>query len=256
MPRAETARRHAEETLRPGRDPPQRGQLLILLSSCVLVGFQRGTGYKNEGMLERHRRHAMSTRDDLLELERDAWRALSTDGETAARHYAQLLAEDVLMLLPGGLVIDDRKRSSTPCGASWDGFELTDERVLELDDRTAVVAYRATATDPTRTTKRCSTAPTCARTALGSWRCTSRRPARRPPATELGRGDQPSPSTAAGKVALVAGATRGVPSLRRRARRRRRVRLRDRPQQPPASIGDRPARDDRRDRGTGDRGRR
>jgi hypothetical protein len=31
-------------------------------------------------------------------------------------------------------------------GAPWDGVELADERVLELDDRTAVVAYRATAT--------------------------------------------------------------------------------------------------------------
>ena len=89
----------------------------------------------------------MSTRDDLLELERDSWRALSTDGETAARHYAKLLAEDVLMLLPGGLVIDDRQQViDSMRGASWDGFELTDERVLELDDRTAVVAYRATAT--------------------------------------------------------------------------------------------------------------
>jgi hypothetical protein len=69
----------------------------------------------------------MSTRDDLLELERDAWRARSTDGEAAATYYERMLAEKVLMLLPGGLV------------------ELSDEHVLELDDRTAVVAYRARA---------------------------------------------------------------------------------------------------------------
>ena len=88
----------------------------------------------------------MSTRDDLLELERDAWRALSADGETAARHYERILAEEVLMLLPGGLVIDDREQVvDSMRGAPWDHFELADERVLELDDRTAVVAYRATA---------------------------------------------------------------------------------------------------------------
>jgi hypothetical protein len=88
----------------------------------------------------------MSTRHDLLELEREAWRALSTDGETAAAHYEKLLADEVLMLLPGGLVIDDRQAViESMRGAPWDGFEITDERVLELDDRTAVVAYRATA---------------------------------------------------------------------------------------------------------------
>jgi hypothetical protein len=88
----------------------------------------------------------MSTRDDLLQLERDAWRALSADGETAASHYETVLAREVLMLLPGGLVIDDRQQViSSMRGAPWDGFELMDERVLELDDRTAVVAYRAKA---------------------------------------------------------------------------------------------------------------
>jgi hypothetical protein len=100
----------------------------------------------DEATLDHHRRYAMSTRHDLLELEREAWRALSTDGETAAGHYEKLLAEDVLMLLPGGLVIDDRQAViDSMLGAPWDRFEITDERVLELDDRIAVVAYRATA---------------------------------------------------------------------------------------------------------------
>ena len=88
----------------------------------------------------------MSVRDDLIELERESWRALSTDGDTAAGHYEALLADEVLMLLPGGLVIDDRRKVvDSMRGAHWDSFEITDERVLELDDRTAVVAYRATA---------------------------------------------------------------------------------------------------------------
>src|SRR4051794_24566936 len=88
----------------------------------------------------------MSTRDDLLELERDGWRALSSDGETAARHYETVLAEDVLMLLPGGLIIDDRQQViDSMRGAPWDSFDLADEHVLDLGDGTAVVAYRATA---------------------------------------------------------------------------------------------------------------
>jgi hypothetical protein len=88
----------------------------------------------------------MSTSEDLLQLERASWRALSADGETAARHYDQVLADDVLMLLPGGLVIDDRQEVIESLrGAPWDRFELADERVLELGGGTAVVAYRAMA---------------------------------------------------------------------------------------------------------------
>lgn len=88
----------------------------------------------------------MTTSDDLLDLEREGWQALSTDGEAAADYYARMLADDVLMLLPGGLVIDDRQQViDSMQGAPWDSFEVSEARVLELDDRTAVVAYRATA---------------------------------------------------------------------------------------------------------------
>ncbi len=88
----------------------------------------------------------MSKQDDLLEIERLSWRALSTDGSTAAAHYDEVLASDVLMLLPGGLLIDDRATViDSMRGAPWDDFDLTDERVLDLDDKSSVVAYRAKA---------------------------------------------------------------------------------------------------------------
>lgn len=88
----------------------------------------------------------MATRDELVELERESWRALATDGDAAAAHYEKVLADDVLMLLPDGLVIDDRQQAiDSMRGAPWEDFELTDERVLELDAGAAVVAYRATA---------------------------------------------------------------------------------------------------------------
>jgi hypothetical protein len=83
---------------------------------------------------------------DLLRLERAAWRALSADGESAAAFYDDVLASEVLMLLPGGLVIDDRSEVITSMrGAAWTSFELTDERVIDLTPDSAVVAYRATA---------------------------------------------------------------------------------------------------------------
>jgi hypothetical protein len=91
----------------------------------------------------------MAVRDDLLQLEHDAWRALSTGGETAAEFYDQVLASEVLMLLPGGLVIDDRRAAvDSMRGTPWNEFALSDERVFELDERCVVVAYRATAKRP------------------------------------------------------------------------------------------------------------
>jgi uncharacterized protein YchJ len=83
---------------------------------------------------------------ELLDLERAAWDALSTSGEAATKYYDHVLADDVLMLFPGGMVIDDRAQVVASMEhASWKSFELTDERVLPLGDSAAIVAYRATA---------------------------------------------------------------------------------------------------------------
>lgn len=88
----------------------------------------------------------VGTVDELLGLEREGWNALSTSGEAAEGFYAENLAAQVLMLLPGGVVIDDREEViKSMGGAPWTSFELSDQRVLELVEGSAVVAYRASA---------------------------------------------------------------------------------------------------------------
>lgn len=88
----------------------------------------------------------MSTETDLADLERSGWQALATSGDAAAAFYDEVLAQDVLMLLPGATVIDDRARVvDSMRGAPWDEFELSDERVVPLGGDGAVVAYRAAA---------------------------------------------------------------------------------------------------------------
>ena len=82
----------------------------------------------------------------LLSLERAGWDALSTSGEAAAEFFGRILASNVLMLLPGGIVIDDRQQAIEAMrGTPWSTFELVDERIVELGDGVAVVAYRASA---------------------------------------------------------------------------------------------------------------
>lgn len=84
--------------------------------------------------------------DDVLAIERRAWQALSTSG-AAGEFYDDVLADEVLMLLPGGLVIDDRAAVvESMGGAPWDSYELRDERVHRVSADVAVVAYAATAT--------------------------------------------------------------------------------------------------------------
>jgi hypothetical protein len=88
----------------------------------------------------------MTAPQELVRLERQVWRALCTGGRMAADLLEDVLAEHVLMLLPGGLVIDDRRSAiDSMGGAPWDDFEITDERVVELGPGAAVVTYRASA---------------------------------------------------------------------------------------------------------------
>ena len=88
----------------------------------------------------------MHADDELLTLERAGWTALSTSAEAAASFYERTLADHVVMLLPGGMVIDDRAQAvASMSGAPWSSFELFDERVHELTDACAAVLYRALA---------------------------------------------------------------------------------------------------------------
>lgn len=80
----------------------------------------------------------------LIRRERELWAALATDPEAAREAYDRLLADDVLMLLPGGVIIDDRDEVIGSFDEPWDSYGLSDERVHELGPRVAVVAYRAT----------------------------------------------------------------------------------------------------------------
>jgi hypothetical protein len=88
----------------------------------------------------------MTTMDDLLALERAGWDALSTGSEAAASFYDEVLAKQVLMVLPGGMVLDDRDQViESMRGAPWDGYDLSEEQVHELAADCAVVVYRASA---------------------------------------------------------------------------------------------------------------
>ncbi|MCV2488819.1 DUF4440 domain-containing protein [Geodermatophilus sp. YIM 151500] len=84
--------------------------------------------------------------DGPLELERRGWQALATGPEAATAFYEQVLDAEVLMLFPGGTVIDDRAAVIASMGGPpWSSYRLDDVREMRLTADTAVVAYAAVA---------------------------------------------------------------------------------------------------------------
>ena len=84
--------------------------------------------------------------DDLAALERDGWDALSTSGEAARAFYERVLDDEVVMVLPGGVVLEDRAAIvDSMSGTPWSRFALDDVRTLRPTSETGVVTYRVEA---------------------------------------------------------------------------------------------------------------
>lgn len=85
--------------------------------------------------------------NELVELERRGWEALSTAGEAGRRFYAGILREDAVMLFPGGMRVDGRERILQSIGSQpWETFQLEDPRVVSLTENVAtVLLYRVSA---------------------------------------------------------------------------------------------------------------
>jgi hypothetical protein len=85
--------------------------------------------------------------DELIALEQQGWEALSTSGEAARAFYDQVLDERVVMLLPGGMVLDDRATIvESMSGQPWSRYALEDLRTLRPTPDSGVVAYGVVAT--------------------------------------------------------------------------------------------------------------
>jgi hypothetical protein len=83
---------------------------------------------------------------ELVELEERGWRALSTGGEAAVAFYQEVLAEDAVMIFPGGMLIKGKARILESMGGPpWQWFELEDPQVIALSADTYAVAYEVSA---------------------------------------------------------------------------------------------------------------
>ncbi len=81
-------------------------------------------------------------RPDPIALEEQGWTALSTGGEVARAFYDDVLDDPLVMLLPGGIVLDDRGAAlDAMSGPLWSSYGLEDMRLRQLTDDIGVVIY-------------------------------------------------------------------------------------------------------------------
>jgi hypothetical protein len=82
------------------------------------------------------------TEDKLATLEREGWDALSSHGEAARAFYDRVLDEQVVMLLPGGMVLDDRETIiESMSGQPWARYTLEHLRSFQPTPDIGLVTY-------------------------------------------------------------------------------------------------------------------
>lgn len=78
--------------------------------------------------------------DDLLELEHQGWEALCRG--TGADFYGQLMTDDAVMVLAHGVAMDRAAViASLDDAPTWDGYEIAEERVIEVAEDCAILVY-------------------------------------------------------------------------------------------------------------------
>lgn len=84
--------------------------------------------------------------NEIIELEHQGWKALSTEGDAGKNFYASVLREDAIMLFPGGIFIDGRESILQSLGPQpWEAFEIENPKVVSLTPGVRTLAYRVTA---------------------------------------------------------------------------------------------------------------
>jgi hypothetical protein len=80
--------------------------------------------------------------DELISVEEDGWRALSSSAKAAVEFYGRVLDENAVMLFPGGLVLEDRHAIlESMSGQPWASYQLADMRATRPTPETGLVLY-------------------------------------------------------------------------------------------------------------------
>lgn len=83
---------------------------------------------------------------DVVKLEEQGWRALSSSPGEAVAFYDDVLDERVVMVLPGGTILDDRAAIlDSMSGSPWASYEIEGLLLVQPTDDVVAVVYAVTA---------------------------------------------------------------------------------------------------------------
>ncbi|MGA7297578.1 MAG: nuclear transport factor 2 family protein [Rhodanobacteraceae bacterium] len=84
--------------------------------------------------------------EDLTQIEEQGWRALSSPGSAAREFYGARLADDAVMLFPGGMRIEGKENILESFASQpWQSFHIEDQAVLMPSEDTGIVIYKVSA---------------------------------------------------------------------------------------------------------------
>ena len=110
----------------------------------------------------------MSSEEELIELEREGWRALSSD--RGAAYYRHHLADEALMAFSFGVLTREEALEAIESAPPWESFEINAPRVVRLTDDSAVVVYSVVAQRAGEEPFSGVISSTFARTPAGEWK--------------------------------------------------------------------------------------
>lgn len=85
----------------------------------------------------------MRLEQELIEVEREGWRALSSSG--AGDYYREHLTENAVMAFGFGVISRDEAIEAMDSAPPWSSFELRAPRVVALTEDSGVVVYSVVA---------------------------------------------------------------------------------------------------------------
>jgi hypothetical protein len=84
--------------------------------------------------------------EDLMQLEEQGWQALSTGPEAARQFYRSILADEAVMLFPGGMRMSGKERILESMGGKpWSSYKIDGPEQYPLGSEGAALVYRVSA---------------------------------------------------------------------------------------------------------------
>lgn len=83
---------------------------------------------------------------DLVEIEEQGWKALTSEGNAGKKFYQSILHPDAVMLFPGGLRIERKANILASIGDQpWHSYQIKNVKIVELSKKAGVLVYDVTA---------------------------------------------------------------------------------------------------------------